>query len=557
MEQNLPGPSRSKTTPNSTTTIQLPFRSTVTQYQRSLIAQSLSHAEKEFRQISAEIRRLKSAIMILETRRHEVEKKVEVYRSLLAPIHRMPSEIMVEIFCHVCSDRSRLSWLSAPAPVYRTSIPYVVTLSLVCSRWRELVSSSSMLWASMEITTHSGSYKGNMNRALKLFLTHSRDQPLDLELNYRGPEDNPGALNLVIRECRRWKRLSLFSGKKPFHDPQLGGIRGNLPLLTHLTLGGALEDGSFSNVFEVAPCLHSVSVRPASIIIPSLRLPWQQLRSIYLSDTTLNPILQALALCPNLEQVTLVCSRFKLRPEESNADLKVDLLAVSSLSIIVTDARCILDVFRQCDWPDLKSLKICNSGWKSVWDTPFVNSFLLRPLHCLVSLHLERVPFPEDETISLLQQIPTLHTLFILDNGRPSISPVDDRPRNMTITSTFLQQLSLPHLRQQPTVSEPCRLLLPQLNTLSLRVHAKDLDQRALVNAVVSRCPDTTQTSARVNTDSHSYLRSFTVTVINANEKDSFDILESLECFGEAGLVVSINISNFIDHEEEEDEDED
>ncbi|KAF9259194.1 hypothetical protein L218DRAFT_875381, partial [Marasmius fiardii PR-910] len=120
----------------------LPFRSTVTAFDRQLISQSLIDAESELKERKLELSRLKVSIMTVESRLTAVESEVEGYRSLLSPVQRMPPEILAEIFEHCCHDIDILGKLQAPTPV---------VISLVCGRWRDLAFSTPSLWASIRI----------------------------------------------------------------------------------------------------------------------------------------------------------------------------------------------------------------------------------------------------------------------------------------------------------------------------------------------------------------------------------------------------------------------
>ncbi|KIK65772.1 hypothetical protein GYMLUDRAFT_159149, partial [Collybiopsis luxurians FD-317 M1] len=60
-------------------------------------------------------------------------------RSLLAPIHYLPNELLTQIFDHVCDDDDSDPWY------YETSnTPFF--LSAVCSRWRSLCLSRPEMW---------------------------------------------------------------------------------------------------------------------------------------------------------------------------------------------------------------------------------------------------------------------------------------------------------------------------------------------------------------------------------------------------------------------------
>ena len=150
--------------------------------------------------------------------------------------------------------------------------------------------------------------------------------------------------------------------------------------------------------------------------------------------------------------------------------------------------------------------------------------------------------------ISLLQHVPSLQTLELSENT----PPVADMPQeieyarklklnNVIITTSFLQRLSLPHRRNS---SNPSNAFLPNLRHLQLTLHDEGLDQRALANAFISRCPDITQPRSHSKSlpDSSCYLRSFKVVVRSRHKEASFETLEALQCFRVAGVDFSFSV---------------
>ncbi|KAK7041715.1 hypothetical protein VNI00_009004 [Paramarasmius palmivorus] len=80
------------------------FRSVVTDSDRNIISQFLLDAENEMKEYQLEISRLKASVLLLENKREGLRKKMDHYRSLLSPIHRMPTEILARIFSYYCHD---------------------------------------------------------------------------------------------------------------------------------------------------------------------------------------------------------------------------------------------------------------------------------------------------------------------------------------------------------------------------------------------------------------------------------------------------------------------
>ena len=106
---------------------------------RQVVKQYLLDGELELRGFHSEINRLKAKITVLETMREALNEKLRKYKSLLSPIHRLPPEVLVEIF--------RLSYGKGYLGI--KAVPQAILLSRVCSRWRQVTLSAPQLWASV------------------------------------------------------------------------------------------------------------------------------------------------------------------------------------------------------------------------------------------------------------------------------------------------------------------------------------------------------------------------------------------------------------------------
>ncbi|KAG7098342.1 hypothetical protein E1B28_000301 [Marasmius oreades] len=548
------------TTTSSTSlykSIRLPFRCTVTEFHRPLIAKSLSAAERQSNELADEVERLKGAIMILEKRRFEVEENIKTYKSLMAPVHRTPPEVMVEIFEYCCSTNYVTRTNRKPS---HSLIPPALEISMVCGRWRELAITAPSLWSSMHIVRGDvTTFQANMYRAAKLFLARSKSHPIMLCLVSEGLQNEPDVADMFVQQSTRLRSLTLSIACDGTSGLTLGAIRGRLPILSDLALQGDLRSPDIiSNVFETAPALRSLSLE-RNFITSNLCLPWRQIRSIRLYDSKLNRMLQVLGLCLDLEDIELV----DIHPDEFDAGNHLVLHRTRRLSIATTQARCMAEAIHQITCPHLMSLEISDDGdnWNLPWNISSIATDLLQPTCVLTSLHLQGVPATDTDLIALLRQVPTLQTLFVQESFPTSFPRERNlKPTNMTVTSSFLRQLFLSHelLRESQHMSE---IFLPNLKYLTLDIHAEGLDQRALVNAILSRCPDPNRGRGKIHTkvdrNLPASLLSFAVTVTTRDRIDSFDVLKALQCFNAAGLGVSINIEHDVDDDDDDESDDD
>ncbi|KAF9264071.1 hypothetical protein L218DRAFT_958497 [Marasmius fiardii PR-910] len=443
------------TSPNTTAAtigLELPFRDTVTKYHRSIIAQLLFGAEVQSKYLADEVERLRRAIMILEGRRQEVEEKIKAYKSLMAPVHRMPPEVMMEIFKFVCATKSLVRWPVRPDLL----MPPTFKLSMVCGRWREITIASPFLWSSINVDRECGRFNVNMYRAAKIFLERSKNQTIKAQLQLPSPQSpDPHIFDLFLQESIRWREVSLcFPYIASTSISALGVLRGHLPVLTKLELTGLapLSHESLTTLFELAPSLHSLYLG-INFVSANLRFPWQQIRSIRLRGG-LNEMWQILKLCHNVEEIRLE----SIAADEFDARHHLDLPETRSWSITVTSATHMVDVLRQITCPNLGSLEIWNHScgnwttWNLPWDASAIAGLLSQPTCRLTSLRLGYIPLTDVEVISLLRHVPTLQSLYISEKLPPSHATPPEfdrlkglRPRNMIVTASFLRQLSFPH----------------------------------------------------------------------------------------------------------------
>jgi hypothetical protein len=78
----------------------------------------------------------------LEVLRAELNVEIENHRSLLSPIHRVPSEILQEIFT-ACLPAAHNPVLSGDQPP--------LLLTRVCQKWRDIMFSTPHLWSAIHI----------------------------------------------------------------------------------------------------------------------------------------------------------------------------------------------------------------------------------------------------------------------------------------------------------------------------------------------------------------------------------------------------------------------
>ncbi|KAL0064154.1 hypothetical protein AAF712_008876 [Marasmius tenuissimus] len=141
------------------------FRHPILDHNRMELLDYLRDAEQHHKECKAEIKKYNALLLMLESRTEGMEKTIEKYRSLLSPIHRLPSDVLLEIFKPYC----RVNNLDGKA------MPPTLTLSMVCGRWWEVVLASPSLWTCILISLHYRNDKDERERRERI-ITNSSDQ---------------------------------------------------------------------------------------------------------------------------------------------------------------------------------------------------------------------------------------------------------------------------------------------------------------------------------------------------------------------------------------------
>ncbi|KAJ4464217.1 hypothetical protein C8J55DRAFT_404192, partial [Lentinula edodes] len=101
--------------------------------------------EHRVEQMSSEIRKYDDAIARLQKQRAQLAKAMTCQKSLLSPIRKLPSDVLIHIF-HLVSEDSILFNESPNEKASRTFIGAIFSLTWVCSVWRNLALSQPSLW---------------------------------------------------------------------------------------------------------------------------------------------------------------------------------------------------------------------------------------------------------------------------------------------------------------------------------------------------------------------------------------------------------------------------
>ncbi|KAK7029668.1 hypothetical protein VNI00_014366 [Paramarasmius palmivorus] len=422
--------------------------------------------------------KLRLVVIILEARRLKLRQLV----------WELPPEVLSIIFTFVCHGAD---------DVYPTTLPRVFRLSFVCKRWHTIVVSMPSLWSSLSISF--GTWKSDLERLERIvstFLARSKSSPLSLKLNVMGGGEGPlktkasktciAILRSLVRHSDRWQRLEFRVSQYGLRHPVLQPIIGRMPILRELRLTGVDEPDLFKEsispcdsraLFSACPSLTHVLIN-GWILESELDLPWSQIRTLELQVIYCLPELTAvLALCPRVEKLRLNDVAVFEEPEDDLVDPVSPIPSIKHLSTVLSDDAG--HTFYYLNLPELRSLRLEGFWSGQTWNTKdiHIDSFLERSSCTIISLSLITCPLSDRETISLLQTIPSLEYLRV-EEQQWMWSRTD--PKHRVVTTFFWKSLVA-------DVATTSSCIVPSLKELTLTFHGGDLDENALLDALMHR----------------------------------------------------------------------
>ncbi|KAJ7626040.1 hypothetical protein FB45DRAFT_1084873 [Roridomyces roridus] len=368
---------------------------------------------------------------------------IDLWSSLLAPIRRIPREVLSEIFLQPSLHESP----RARSPKF--SHRGTNAILAVSHHWRETILSTAEFWAQFDVAL-----PGNSNGAslLELYLKRSKQAPLSIAVLAwgAGPIWHARILQLLISSCERWAHLYLETGSAGL--PALSPLRGHLPLLSsldlHLHSGWMPLDTPQSSAtaqpdaFEVAPCLTTLTLNVRNFPITPLLplLPQPQIKNLVIGN--LDSLLFAKDF-PDLRILSFSRTSMKFGMDGLSSAVEISAPVLHAfplmLKFITAPAVRLLDLDTKLGIDNHTTLSM------DIW-TPFIRRSACRP-H---TLQLHNLVIPSRDLLPMLTDLPNLHTLVLRDLGRPD-----------AITTNLLTQLTL-------SPSGAGTMIFPELTNLTI-----------------------------------------------------------------------------------------
>ncbi|KAK7464885.1 hypothetical protein VKT23_006094 [Stygiomarasmius scandens] len=445
------------------------------------VTQFLRNADLDVKTYHSEIKKRHAEIISLQNRMEGLQRHAEAYGSLLAPIRKLPLELLTKLFVEYCADGNVLGEeVVCPALV----------LSHVSGGWRELALSTPKLWSNLSVDFDYHQREGWASM-IKVMMTRSKKSPLTLSIHSEDTFEDIDAclpaIQTLAEHSSHWHTVTLDIDDQSFLHPALSNIRWRLPMLESLAMkcNWNLEDPADPvELFDTAPKL--TTFRGNGVTAADPKLPWNQITSLHLVDSTLLNTLQVMEVCPQLIDMSYE-GTLADNEEDEYPQTVPSFKGVFSLSLNPgnrsTDMLSLLSSW--ITLPQLQTLSIFTDlefvawAWKDV-DMP---QFITRSGCQITTLSLKSLPITDLDLIPILTACPSLTKLILHESSAKTDyaeqGPQADIP-NLAVTHDLVSKLTVNHAGYAPASVVP---MISKLEDLELCFHYNN-DGRRLVEAL-------------------------------------------------------------------------
>ncbi|KAJ7491359.1 hypothetical protein B0H11DRAFT_2191369 [Mycena galericulata] len=426
-----------------------------------------------------EISRLRVQLEIVESDRAALQVHYDACHSFLAPIRRVPAEILTEIFAycrhHFSTDES-LDDEEAKSRLHHHG-----TRSLRSILWRHS-------WGRIQETM----------RVLRLVLERSGNSLLNVAVDHGRYRPS---FHLLALHSQRWKTARISCPAFGLRD--FAAAKGNLPFLESLELlctSGDLD--SALDIFQDAPKLINVTIGGTMLsTIP--QLPLGQLRTLACMKLAASNVASAMGLVSRLSPSAKVRLQFDLSVYDDSVELNIPPTTcdIGTLSLETTDdfnedecAQVFGSVYSSLTLPHLQRLEFDAEEYPNL-RLPWIHSHFLALAarssfqHHLRFLGLFKVVITVSELIETLSALPLLQALEISDQQNLGGVGI----HHHLITDTLFRHL-IGTANSSPPVpclnSISCRILFQFDDSVYLTFLLSRLDGTTVFNAILEGLPN-------------------------------------------------------------------
>ncbi|KAJ7644616.1 hypothetical protein FB45DRAFT_298211 [Roridomyces roridus] len=390
--------------------------------------------------------RIESQIRDLTRLRDREEQLISALKPLVAPIRRVPPELLLEIF-HAAFKCDELGWLKQ-----------VLAIASVCGHWRRLACTCPRLWNRLLKVDIQKAPSEEYLVIAKTFLERSGVLPIPVGLHHEHEEAAP-LVEYLYTLAPRWVSLYFDSS----HIGRLCDLPTDaLTTLKSLTVHSHMEISASSplQVFLGAPHLRHVFLNVWNL--RAFPMPWSQLTTltIHCLAEPAQHYLEILVQCTNVVTVEFMGLRpWSERPPSFSQPVRLEKIQKFALEFVVdqeSEEQPIMPFFSCLALPSLTTLELnyeCGTSWSSPDFTlfqhrsPKIEEFklhgpdmdindlisLVREFSNLVELNLHYCGF---------DGLDTLTSILELFQCSQEIVPVTPRLRRLSILSAVMEDLA-------------------------------------------------------------------------------------------------------------------
>ncbi|KAJ7776771.1 hypothetical protein DFH07DRAFT_978851, partial [Mycena maculata] len=284
-------------------------------------------------------------------------------KQVIAPIRKLPAELLVQIF--LCT----IDPYSTPLG---SSNKDVLVLCGVCAHWRQLVCTTPQLWARQLAIKAKKSHSDTYLAIVKTFLERSAPHPIPISLNDEERTASEPLVDFILTLAPRWKSLN-FNEISPSKLCQLDSNALRNPESVDLrTSNEKLIYGPAVRVFLDAPRLRSVTLEVLSTT--RFPMPWSQLTYLAISEQSSQLCLDIILQCINIVTVKFTDMEPWIQPPGLAPIVQLPRLEDLEVAFFESDGDIVMPFFTRLDLPALRILNFhpeLDSSWSSADFTPF------------------------------------------------------------------------------------------------------------------------------------------------------------------------------------------
>lgn len=322
----------------------------------------------------------------------------------------LPNEILCMIFQAVVDESN---------PAYYTPNPWLLRITHVCQRWRDVALHTPALWIYIRIDAQ----PAHCNTAVwELWLARSKRLSIHVSIE--------------LRKLSRTHRSTVLKALRTTICPQLASRCASLSILCHSDF--IYASGFISSPIPKSEPILDAPPLPGALIlrldIDLAGIKWHQSR-----------IVDILRLCPNVEKVSIVSAEAHKRLDTPADLLESGSVELISLRRLEMDASfvCAADLLNAIIAPHLSDFKITSS--KSPFE-PVAAPRLGLDAFPILSLELSGFRFTETYQTVPLREVPKLRRLFM--SQMASITPAVKLMSRDQSVAPLLELLDFCHVKE-------------------------------------------------------------------------------------------------------------